>query len=62
MNGTAIEGATNATHVVAWRAGTPDADALQVVPSFDVFGVPTTGDPFSLTVTYLQQGLQIIVR
>ena len=62
MNGTAIEGATNATHTVAWRSGTPDTDTLQVVPTFDVFGVPTTGDPFSLTVAYLQQGLQIIVR
>ena len=62
MNGEAIEGATNATYTVAWRDGTPDTDTVQVIPSFDVFGVPTTGSPISMTVTYLRQGVQIIVR
>ena len=62
MNGAVIEGATNATYTVTWRNGTPDTDAVQVVPSFDVFGVPTTGSPIPITVTYLQQGLQIIFR
>lgn len=62
MNGEAIEGATNATYTVAWRDGTPDTDSVQVVPSFDVFGVPTTGTPIPMTVTYLRQGVQIIFR
>ena len=62
MNGEAIEGATNATYTVAWRDGTPDTDTVQVVPSFDVFGVPTTGAPIPMTVTYLRQGVQIIFR
>ena len=62
MNGAAIEGATNATYTVAWRGGTPNSDTLQVVPSFDVFGVPTTGSSIPMTVTYLHRGLKIIFR
>ena len=61
MNGEAIEDATNALYTVAWRGGTPDTDALQVVPTFDVFGVQTTGDPIPMTVTYLPRGLLIIL-
>ena len=60
VNGSAIEGATNATCTVAWRKGDPDA--ISVVPYFDVFGVRTAGTPMSATVAYAPDGAYIIVR
>ena len=60
VNGSAIEGATNATCTVAWRKGDPDA--ISVVPYFDVFGVRTAGTPMSASVSYAPDGVCIIVR
>ena len=61
-NGVAVEGATGATFTVPWRRGKPNQDVFSVVPTYDVFGVPTPGEESSATVTYRPNGLCIMFR
>ena len=62
VNGEAVEGATGATFTVPWRKGKPNQDVISVVPTYDVFGVPTQGEESSATVTYQPNGTCILLR
>lgn len=62
LNGEAVEGETNATFSVAWRAGSQNSDEVKVVPFYDVFGERTSGTPQVAMVTYQPRGLLILIK